>query len=697
MPFAPLLALVAAAGGTLATYLYEREAPLAARVCAGVCTGWATLGLVGFVAASVVGLTPVALVAATAVSGAPLALLARRHVRERVRADAGETAAGLRRAFSSRGAGARGVVVFYAAAAVLFWLLFGRVMFERAGEIYTGVDNALGDLPFHLSIITSFAHGDNFPPVHTELDGARLTYPFIVDFVAAMFVRAGASLGGALFWQNYVLALAFTGLLHRWAWTLTRSRAAALLTPPLVLLGGGLGWLKLLNEWRASGVGLFALLARLPHDYSIGHASIFRLGNALTTLLIPQRTLLLGLPLALIVWTLWWQATRGEGEEKGVDDWRDEKNVGDARPEGGKSRAKKRRAAKSHQRSEASEHPADTARVSSATATPRPLTPAAQMFAAGLVAGLLPLVHAHSFVVMAGMAGCLALLFRREWRAWAVFFVAAFALAGPQMLWATLGSAVRGGTFFGWEPGWDNGEHNVVLFWLANAGLLLPLLVAAVAWRGTVTRRLLLFYLPFTLCFVLPNLFKFSPFVWDNIKLLFYWWIASAPLVALALARLWRGPRLIPRAAVVASLVALLAAGSLDVWRVVSRASEQREFTRDGVALAELIKARTAPRSLILHAPTYNHPSFLTGRRSVMGYAGHLWTHGLDYAERERDVQRVYAGGPDADATLGRLRVDYVVVGPLERATLRAVNENFFQRYTKVGEAGAYRLYQTRR
>src|SRR2546422_5032961 len=27
---------------------------------------------------------------------------------------------------------------------------------------------------------------------------------------------------------------------------------------------------------------------------------------------------------------------------------------------------------------------------------------------------------------------------------------------------------------------------------------------------------------------------------WDNVKVLFYWWLASAPLVALLLSRLWR-------------------------------------------------------------------------------------------------------------------------------------------------------------
>ncbi len=58
-----------------------------------------------------------------------------------------------------------------------------------------------------------------------------------------MFVRAGATLEGALFWENFVLALALVGLLYRFALKLTRGdRVAAFLTPWLALLSGGFGW-----------------------------------------------------------------------------------------------------------------------------------------------------------------------------------------------------------------------------------------------------------------------------------------------------------------------------------------------------------------------------------------------------------------------------------------------------------------------
>ena len=736
MPFAFLLALVAVAGGALASYLYDRAAPPPIRLCEGACTGFAVLGLVGFVFASLLGLTPLALGLSGLVVASPLALLLNPVWRSRARADAARLSRDLGDAVLRPGEGKTGVFLFYALAALLLWSLFGRVLFERGGEIYTGVDNALGDLPFHLSIITSFAYGDNFPPVHPEFAGARLTYPFLIDFLAAMFVRAGASLRGAFFWQNFVLALALTGLLHRWARVLTRDRAAALLVPVLVLLGGGFGWWRLVREWSAGNVGLIDLLMRLPHDYTIGGGDdLYRWGNALTTLFIPQRTLLLGVPLALIVWTLWWRATEEDGAVEEEDEASAEAGKrlkkrskgGEARMRSGRSVAAskagkrgkgKKRGARAGRSLDEEVDAAETTRAArrveeDATDAPPPapaprlslpsipaFSPPALMLAAGVLTGLFPLVHAHTYVVLMAAGGVLALVFRERWRAWAYYFAASLVVAAPQLLWVTRGTAVRSETFFGWALGWDHGGHNVVWFWLVNTGLFIPALVAAILWRRParlVGRKLLWFYLPFAaLCFVLPNLFKFSPYVWDNIKLLLYWWIASTPLVALLVVRLWRGRSRASKLAAAALVAGLTLAGSLDVWRVVSKASEQREFDRDGVALAELIKRETPPRSLILHAPTYNHPVFLTGRQSVMGYAGHLWTHGLKYEDRWAEVQRIYAGGADAGALLQRHGIAYVVVGPLERASMK-VNENFFARYAKVGETGAYRLYKTAR
>jgi uncharacterized membrane protein len=114
------------------------------------------------------------------------------------------------------------------------------------------------------------------------------------------------------------------------------------------------------------------------------------------------------------------------------------------------------------------------------------------------------------------------------------------------------------------------------------------------------------------------------------------------------------------------------------------------------MAFAELIKEKTPPRALIIHAPVHNTPVFLTGRRSLMGYPGHIWTHGLQYLQRESEIKRIYSGTPGAELLMKSYGVDYAVVGPLERLIV-PVNEAFFSRFEKVGQVGEYSLYKVNR
>jgi len=318
------------------------------------------------------------------------------------------------------------------------------------------------------------------------------------------------------------------------------------------------------------------------------------------------------------------------------------------------------------------------------------------MIAAGVAAGLLPLVHAHSFVVVMAMAGCLALI-QIRWREWIAFFIVASVIAIPQLLWSTMHSAVDAGSFFAWEVGWDHGPENPVFFWLKNTGVFIPLIFAAILMKAdsyVVPRRLLLFYLPFTLCFIVPNFVKMAPWIWDNIKVLYYWWLASAPVVALLLAKLWRQGR-IRRVIALLLFVCVTLAGALDVAGITLRSIKYQVFDAAGLQFAELVKQQAAPRALIVHAPVHNTPIFLTGRRSLMGYPGHIWTHGLEFLRREGEIKRIYLGAPDAEQLLRNYGVDYLVIGPHEK-TVTPFNENFLSRFEKVGEVGDYRLYKIR-
>ena len=382
----------------------------------------------------------------------------------------------------------------------------------------------------------------------------------------------------------------------------------------------------------------------------------------------------MGLPLAVIVFTQWWlatdTATRGRGDA-----------VKEKKP------AKAQRSAKKASRKKEGKSFVNT------PALPQ-LSSLHRMIAAGIVAGMLPLVHAHSFVVVMAMGGCLALI-QRRWRNWFVFFMVATLIAVPQMLWSTHGSSVKAASFFDWQFGWDRGTESAAWFWIKNTGLYIPLIFTAIVWPGRkslIPRRLLLFYLPFTLCFIIPNIIKLAPWVWDNIKVLFYWWVASAPLVAILLARLWHKGGLFRPLAVLA-FAFVTVAGALDVASIVLNPRTFQVFDSRGILFADIVKQDTDPRALVVHAPVHNHPVFLTGRRSLLGYPGHIWTHGLDFVEREREIKSLYAGAPGADSIIGKYGIKYAVVGPHER-NVTGVNDQFFSRFAKVGEIGEYRLYK---
>jgi hypothetical protein len=631
------LAVTAAAlaGGVAATYAYDRRASIAWRLPDGFCIGLAALGLIGFALAMRFGMTTTVVIAAAILTASPALLFAFIHRwRRRVLED---VAAQVRAIAASRTRVSVSTVVFALActlAALLLWRVADRAMFVRDGGIYTGVSHNLGDLPFHLTVMSRFVLGENFPPQHPSFAGAGFTYPFLSDFLGSMLLVGGTSTRDVIVWPTFLLGLALAALLYRWTFELTASRTAACLALPIAFLSGGLGWWSIVGEARASG--LWTVLAALPHDYTITADGAYRWGNLVTSLLVTQRGLLLGVPIALIVFRLWWEAndtTNGE--------------AADAR---------------------------------------------ARMIAAGAIAGLLPLVHAHSYAVVLTVAGCLMLLGPRR-ALWMPFFAWSLALGLPQVWWVTRLGGVKGDAFLAWSVGWDHGTRNVLLFWLQNTGVFIPLLAAGLLWRPPVLpRRLRLYYLPFLLCFIVPNVLRLAPWIWDNIKVLVYWFIASVPIVALVLARLLDGRRWRPLLAG-ALLGVLTIAGALDLWRVASGAFESRVYDRAGIGFARLVAARTPPGALILHAPIYNHPVALAGRQSFMGYPGHVWSHGLNAGAREADIRRMYAGGEEASALLTRHRIDYLVVGPHERR-LSPADVSFLARYPLIVDSEGYRLYR---
>src|SRR6516225_8075508 len=256
MVAACLLILIAAVSGTLLTYLYDRGAPLAARLCMGVATGLPLLAVTGFVLALGLGLTVASISLAALLLLAPCLLLLRREFRERVSFQAREATQAIAAAIRRPNRRAIVYCAFYCTLAILLSAVFSRAVYQTPYGIFTGIQNNLGDLPLHLQVINSFALGKNIPPEDPTFAGVRFAYPFMVDFLAAMLMRAGAGAISAMWIQSMTVALALAGMLHYWTLLLTRSRIAGLIAPLLVFLSGGLGWTWIIQDVHQSDHGL---------------------------------------------------------------------------------------------------------------------------------------------------------------------------------------------------------------------------------------------------------------------------------------------------------------------------------------------------------------------------------------------------------------------------------------------------------
>ena len=62
-------------------------------------------------------------------------------------------------------------------------------------------------------------------------------------------------------------------------------------------------------------------------------------------------------------------------------------------------------------------------------------------------------------------------------------------------------------------------------------------------------------------------------------------------------------------------------------------------------AVCEALASRPLTERVAV-APTFNHPVALCGHPLVLGYGGHLWSHGIDASDVEGRLQALFRGEP---------------------------------------------------
>ncbi len=323
---------------------------------------------------------------------------------------------------------------------------------------------------------------------------------------------------------------------------------------------------------------------------------------------------------------------------------------------------------------------------------------------AGILGGLLPMVHTHSYFALGLMAACWLIYsavrdrLSREWLlGWLRFGLPAVLLALPQLFLWTFPSVGGNEHFVRVVIDWvNNGKEPWLWFWVKNVGLVFVLTPVALF---SVSREQRAAFSGAIFIFVLCELLVFQPNEYDNNKLLYVAYAFGCFVCADALAG-WLGKVRSPAAQGVLLALTLFISSHAAVFtlgREVASGFPQygyELFSRDEVAAAEYIIDNTEPDAVFLTRDNHdNTVATLTGRNIVCGSGSYLYFHGLNYQDKQYLAEQMLTNPEVFEANRENEGLDYVYIGYHERALAGVITEYLTENYPVSFTAGAITIY----
>lgn len=315
----------------------------------------------------------------------------------------------------------------------------------------------------------------------------------------------------------------------------------------------------------------------------------------------------------------------------------------------------------------------------------------------GFTAGLLPFFHTHTFLILGVISASLFLL--KPQKLWFYFFIPAGILALPQLSYFLPQVKNYDAGFIRFQPGWlaHVQTDNWFWFWFKNIGLIAILIPVAwiKSWKNN--RRLFYLYIPFSIIFIICNLFIFQPWENDNSKLLRFWYLGSSILVADFLAR-GAKKELYQKLLIATLLIVTILSGTIDAFSWLNfEKNKILMWSKQEIELAEDLKNTTPKNSIFLTTDSHNHYVVdLAGRKIVMGFRGWLWSWGTNYQEREKDVEVMFQGSGKTKELLKKYNINYVIIGPAEKVTFRANESYYLESFPLMLEKGGQKIFKVK-
>ena len=496
----------------------------------------------------------------------------------------------------------------------------------------------LGDLGLHIAYIRNFANGVKLWPDSPLYVFSKLRYPAGMDLFNALFANLGFDLRHQLAATGLIASIATFYAFYRWSGAFGIAG---------FLFNGGVAGYEFFQTWK---------FLAYQDTANISWKSIA------LTMFVTQRGLLYAIPAGLVLLWHW----RGKyGSESGLK---------------------------------------------------RDTLPTWIEY---ILYATMPLFHIHTFLAL-NFVLIVFVIGRPESRQPLLRLVAVSFVPATFFVWLITDN-FHARAVFEWHPGWTQNVDDFAMpffsFWFVNFGLFLPLILMLVTiigwnewkaqpapafespgnasfldtvsllWKQALKFELstdAIFVSAAALIFLFACFIKTAPWEWDNIKIIIWAYFLVLPILW---ARLIRPCPMLGRAAI---CTILFLSGFVNLLGGLAAGRPGFEFA----SRAETDIVASAIRKLPVEArfaafPTYNHPLLLNGRKVVCGYAGHLWTQGIDAGAVEEKLQSLMLGNSDWLQLGSELRIRYLFWGNEEK-TNYATSSRPWEKKLPVAAQGSW-------
>ncbi len=527
-------------------------------------------------------------------------------------------------------------LLFIGVVVLIFDYLAAQLLIFKNGSFFVQPVHSYGDISLHLGLISSFAFGNNFPPQSPILSGTKISYPFLVDFITAIFVHPlGLRFDQAVGLVGVFLMTILIILLGFFALKVIGNKLAAVLVITLFFFNGGLGFLFFFEDLQKSNLNFFQFFQALPKDYTALKELGFFWINVVLSMLLPQRSFLLGLPVVILILYIFWDLAAEFDKRK--------------------------------------------------------------LILGLLLISLLPIIHAHSLIVLAPFLIWLTLetLLKNKRKLWLIAVLGLISASVIFFLSKTfLEQSGNPLALMKYKLGWMAPEGEIIPFYIKNFGFNLFLIPTAIFAGLKKNKKLAIFALVGQVWFILPSLLTLQPWDFDNTKFFIYWYFSSIFIVAYFLSQLILMRRVANIILVMIIIYLVSFAGFLDIARLMTSSGTRYEvYSPASIKVGKFIKENTAQQAVFLSVDKFDNPAVaLAGRKVLVGFHGWLWTYGLNYSQREIDVRNMLAGQSNQDL-FKKYNISYVILFENEQDNY-VINYDFFDQYQLIYNQDGYKIYQ---